>query len=330
MNYDPSIVFDDIYGGAPTPPMMPRVHPKEGVRRVLRRAQTRRLAPPPMVVSGIVCGGPVIGSFAVPPSAKNYFILGADEADAELPLFSRLRKKFAAAIPWPKKVRLDTPESYVEFRLGRLERGLGELERSLEELEDQFLQHLETLHHVEDAPHIPMPIILGDGSPVPLSLPSWAQGKVECWEQDGELRTTIKLPPIVAGGSIRLATTGTPLRKHMAEVAGYAIEEGVHDILGGGIGSGVARVLGSGSLVPELCRAAPALLAHPAAIHGCPLIGVMKPNANPTIAAAMSLYQKADRGHKGAKRELSMLPPTLVGAAKTRLYDAWMARKRRK
>jgi hypothetical protein len=76
--------------------------------------------------------------------------------------------------------------------------------------------------------------------------------------------------------------------------------------------------------------AAPALLAHPAAIHGCPLIGVMKPNANPTIAAAMSLYQKADRGHKGAKRELSMLPPTLVGAAKTRLYDAWMARKRRK
>ncbi len=326
MTYDPSIVFDDIYGGAPTPPAMPHIDPREGVRRVLRRAQTRRLAPPPMAVSGIVCGGPVIGSFAAPPSRRrSYTILGAGVTDL-LPLFEGLRQKFAAAIPQPKVIRLDTPESYVEFRLGRLERGL-------EELEQQFLQHLEDFHS-EDVvyPHLPAPMIIGGfgGSPVSLSLPGWAKGKVDSWEQDGELRTTIKLPPVVRGGSIRLATTGTPMRKHMVEVAGYAIKEGVHDVLGGGLGSNIARIIGSGSLVPELCRAAPALLAHPAAVHGCPLIGIMKPDANPTIAAAMSLCQKAERGHKDAKREVSMLPKTLVGAAKVRLADARRAKKRRR
>jgi hypothetical protein len=273
---------------------------------------------------------------------------------SQYPIVQQLHRKFKSAMPSEKVVRVDTEESYSDFMADRrapyvaaLEARLADLERAvqvhtadnhgggkLEALEQRtagiaeaLAAHLEHGDHAVDVMGAEVEAAreqaaLG-GTRVPLSLAPWAEGKIDCWRDGDEIYCSVRLPG--PDGRVRIATTTTPVAKHVDEVLSYAEDAGVDsvDLLGGdedgGVLHGLAEILGGGALVTQICRAAPCLLERPeVAVQGSgagAFVGVVTPVGDPGMAAAMALLQLCQKpGASDACFEVEALKKTPAGA----------------
>lgn len=325
--YSPRVAFDDLYGESAPPPQVSRGDVERVCGAIVRQADRWRLAPPPMSIA-VIGVDAATWSFTAPGAP----VLGDDSTGA-YPIFGDLYRRFTIALPEPKIMRLDTEASYCAFRdtrrlpyILRLEERLANLEGAvashvadhhgggrLADLEERFEQHIaapsddpldepseefyarsaEVLGALEEVKH--------GGSSVPLPLPDWALGKIECWQDGAEILCTIRLAS--PEGKLLMATTGAPAERYVEEVLGYARQAGVGGDELYTVGPAIVQVLGGRALCGQLCKAAPELLGAADA----PFVSLMTPNSNPKLAAAMALLQRSQRGDVHAAAEVAFL-----------------------
>lgn len=350
--YDVTIAFDDIYGDA-----SPMVHHSpqdvsDVARRITHRHGQRKLKTPPMSVDTVV-GFDTKKSFRF----GSYRLLG-DDATTGFPIFDDLRSKFASSTPAPKLVRVDTDDSYKDFCDARKSPYIAKLVARVTALENAFAQHASTdAAHFSDIDerfeqhlqnfhrgNVVAPVsehtadldVLGEavmqsinevadgGSRIPLPLPPWADGKICCWQDGDEVLCTIRLRG--PSGQMLSATTGTPVQPHMDQVLGYAddVDADVDSTIV--IVPVLVQVFAADSLISQLCKAAPELLSKSETAAGQPFTGAMKPKSDPSMAAAMALLQRTQRGDDKAKAEVLGLAATgggdLIADAHERLQQA--------
>lgn len=316
--YDAEEVFGDVLSARP---MVSKSASVRAVRRVIQEAQRSRLPPPDILVQadsgdvgeisdhdvlsellGVVCG-----------DAPTF----TPEASPDYPITQKLYQKFRATLPSPKRVRLDTEDTYRKYLDEKRAPYLAKLAERLSELERVVTAHVsdpyahEYMHDTD---------VLGDeveilreraavcGERVPLSLPPWADGKIDCW-QDGEIiYCSIRVPS--PDGKPRILTTSTPAARHIEEVLGYASDAGVDPVEVMGVLPVLAQILGGGSLVSQLSRAAPQMMAD-----GAPFIARVTPVCAPDIAAVTALLQLCRKGDSRACEELVRLKSISNGEA---------------
>lgn len=289
--YDPSVAFDDLSpeqligtfsdpfavdcddgGGEEVRPPVDPAAVVRATREFLTRSMANTITPP---MSFEVIGTSLTTrTFALPRTE----MLGADAGD-QFPIYTALRKRYEEAAPEPKIVRVDDDDSYVAFRVSRLEDRLSDLEQRFDD-------------HVSDPS--------AHAIPVPPDL----SGKVLAWRDGDEILCTMRT--VGPDGIARCLTTGAPAMRYVDDVLGCAINSRVQPEIALAAIPAAACVLGAASLFKQLCEVAPEAM-------GCmtPVVGVARPRHNAAHAAALSLAQKARRGHRGAKRELKHLSPRM-------------------
>lgn len=331
MHYDPydiRIAFDDLYARypQPTPARVVGADLKRVTGNILRRARQRRLAAPLQVRP--VRADPTARSFQL--DGRSYEVLGGAQrceelATGGLPLYAAALRCFQSALPAPKFVRVDTPSTYARFREQRHAACCDELHARVAELESLLSQHVADRHgdgrlaalestvarlaeqRADDSFRFgdyPQQDLLGgsvgersaDGATRIAVVPA-LRGKVECWQDGEEICCTVRF--LNPRGELRLATTGTPMQRHLEEAlscASVAELEHALPVMGR-----LAQILGSTALIPELCRVAPILSTTG---QTSPMIGVMFPQSTSVLPAAMALLQQCQRGDRRAWREV--------------------------
>jgi hypothetical protein len=305
--YDPMVAFDDL-----RPAHQDAGDRAEKAKRVLRQLKRGRLSSVPVRVQ-------CLGYDYTPWS---FTILGADDADRKatgLPLLDAIADRFAAATPPPRAVRLDTEESYRAFREARREPYVKQLGERLAELERRVAEHvadnhadgrLDRLEHelrehvrVDDERleqlerNVLRQVVVG-WEPLPLPLPEAETGAISSWQDGGEILCTIRLP-----GAL-LATSATPVSRHLEEVVGCAdhVLGADGDIEDVAFLVPLVPLIGAVALVSELCGAVPQLVRHEA-----PFVGAIVPQLDPTMAGVIALLQRCQQGDKRACAEASVL-----------------------
>lgn len=326
--YDVCVAFSDLYerfvprtfsvvfGGADI---------QRATRSVLRKARSKRLAVPLKVEPTTT--DTTINSFQV--DGRHYDVLGAGGTErwaAEgLPLYAGILRYFQAAQPAPKFVRVDTPTSYAQFREARQDHADPDVRlRALETLVSQHVadRHGSRLSSLErdfkrhlakhpdntfDFGDYPAKDILGaEVERVVRQLASEStripvvkklQGKVECWQDGDEICCTARF--LNPRGHLSLATTATPVKRHLEEALSSADVLELEHVLP--VLHRLAQVLGSTMLIPELCRVLPIFSTTG---KTSPMIGVMSAKSSPTTAAAMALLQRCQQGDRRAYAEI--------------------------
>ena len=289
--YDIQVAFDDVYGGGDAGNLA------ETASAVLYGVRSRRLAVPRMDVVALGADQ-TPWTFAVHGVA----VLGADVKPTGLPVFDELHQRFTLALPAPKAVRLDDEKSYAEFREGRREPYVAKLGERLAAIEEAVAYHVTQddlmdeafQQHISDGHGAAVLGVLDEtlcgGERIRLPLRDCANGKIECWRDGDELLCTIR---VMTSDGPRMATTGTSVERHLEEVLGAAEEATFEDMCI--LGVPLAHLVGTASLIPQLCRVTPELLGNEP-----PFVGIMRPRSNPTMAAGMALLQRCQRGDRAA------------------------------
>ena len=243
-------------------------------------------------------------------------ILGA--AEASTPLLTRIFSKFAKKQS-PTYVRLDTAKSYKDFRATQSPE-MAELQQKVAELALILRGHIADGHGnpmtfdddlAQVTAHDVM-VLWGEiqDKQVPIKLPPFADGKYSCWHEPGEAGGVVCASLMLPGpdGELRIATAATPVFEHVVEVCGHTQNVGgrVTELLG--VLPTVACMLGGSHLIPRMARAAPKLLARPEVQQGDSIfVGKIVPYVQPSLAAIMTLCQKAQSGDAEAIREWKLL-----------------------
>lgn len=302
--YSMEVAFDDLYEDA---------HPSDGASALLSAAKAYRIAPPPMVFD-------VLGNA---PADCSFTVAGHDCVGAEplprYPMYSGLRRQYAAAIPGPKFMRVDTPDSYADFRDSR---------------RLPYIEDFDAAYSAEDSASLDLetpPDILGALSRIYVGgsrivLPRALRRKADAWLDGTEVLVTIAVP---TRKGIRYMTAGSPVSRHVDELAIAAEKIDMHPDVAAPVIAEAAPVVGAASLLPQLCGAYPAMLA---CRHDVPVLGLLSANANADMAACMGLLQAAHAGHTQAKAEIALMAreglAKTVGEAEERLVQARQAARR--
>lgn len=331
--YDARKVFDDVYDsdGAAEPVDIIRA-----AGEVVRKLKKRRLRTPPANFE-IVGNDTTVFTF----EPVNH-VIGADESipAGKATLFDKLRDLFRVAIGKPKLVRIDDEESYTEFRDRRRQPHITTLDDRLVQLEQAFVDHVSDGHggfaDVEafdrylDGGRVPdgyddayVALIANaarGGERVNLGLPRSMRGKIECWRDGDEILLSVRL----ANG---IVTTGCSIDDHFAEVVHTAEIVGCcgEDALI--VGAKLAPAVAGTRLLNDICRVGATL----SEVRGT-CIGVLRPSADPGLAAMMGLLQRCQQGDKQALREAHKLAAhnfDLVRRAGERLTQAQAQKAKR-
>jgi len=317
--------FDDVFAAAPasTADSVAATH------AIVREAAANRRPPASVVVVGVKDPAPVDPrTEAFEDALAKSDCVGADDmftapSAPRFPLLTRLYRRFRSAMPAPRPVRVDTESSYALYRAGR--HGYA---GAVAELAQALADHAADGHGGADPDRLRA--LASDlsalrdemmGAEVPLSLPPYARGKVHCWEDEGGVCCSLRLRG--PDGKVRFATTCTPLEPHTQDVLGYVSEAGIEpgDVLGAL--PLLARMLGGGSLVPQLAKAAPQIIALPGVkVQDGPVFGKLVAPGSAPLAATMALMQAAQRGDRDARDEATDLAATGDGAVDHLISDA--------
>ncbi len=333
--YDVREAFDDTYRDEGAYASNPRS--AHTALMITRTAEEKRLSAPWSIE--IVGHDPTTDSFVstwrpFPTAIEGAWrpfpgvVLGADEA---LPVYSDLYQQFSAALPSQKLVRLDTPESYKDFRSARRQKYIDSFDARLRALEDAFANHIADDHaarldrlvdafraHTSDGHGAAVSNLLGEtmtgGSRIDLPLPPWAKGKIDCWQDGLEILCTVRF--LGPDGPLA-ATSGEHLAKPAAEVLGAVIDADVDPDDAMDLLPTLVQYAGGERLSKEICGLVPRLV-------GChaPTVVRALPACDPTMAAAMALLQRCQGGDSRAQAELPRLASVageLVGDAYNRL-----------
>jgi hypothetical protein len=328
---------------------------RDSVRRVVQQAQRNRLPPPALTITPASAHA-VVGEVRRYDALVEVLGLAESTQDttpapfspiesSRYPIAQRLYRRFKGALPPKRVVRVDTEASYQDFMAGQRAPHVAELEARLAELErlvavhtadnhgggrldaleqkvsgvaEALAKHLEHGDHAVDVAGEEVEAarekVAFGGTRVPLSLAPWAEGKIDAWRNGDEIYCSVRLPG--PDGCPRIATSSTPVERHLDEVMNYADEAGVNAVEILGVLHGLAEVLGGGALVTQICCAAPGLLERPEAMGGC-FVGVVTPAGDPAMAAAMALLQLCQKpGAAGADAcyEVEAIKKTPAGA----------------
>lgn len=227
------------------------------------------------------------------------------------PLTSKLLQRFGAGAP-PRIVRVDTEESYEQFRAANSPE-LAEFRRRLDDLAERFAAH-EADPYAHEYPVEDLEDVTSLGEAVrgaeadkciELSLPSSVDGKIARWIEDGYVCVSLKLPG--CDGKVRICTAYEPVEKGVAEMSRHAAEAGVPagEIVGSLPAMGVA--LGAANVIKDLAAAAPAILARPEAARSLPFEVRIEPKASPALCALATLALECRKGNPQACNEWQQL-----------------------
>ena len=201
-------------------------------------------------------------------------------------------------------VRLDTPETYEEFR-AVASPDLADLRARMARLEDDFRAHVsDPRAHQQVAGEIEALADAERDKRVPLQLPAWMEGTWDCWREGDVVCCSLALPG--KRGEVRICTSLTPVGPHVFEVARAARVVGAGD-LGPYLGvlPTVAAMRAGGSLLPRMAAAAPALIDMDEGDEV--LVGTLVAMNHPSRAALMALLQRAQFGDPQARDEWEKL-----------------------
>jgi hypothetical protein len=327
--YDANNVFDDVL---PTQPVVSQDAQVAAVRAILRQAQRLRLPPPELTVTPVVGGDvgeiedrnaldEVLGAELEVTPGKAVPFASANSLD--YPITQGLYKKFQAATPAPKIIRVDTETTYVLFLDSKRKPYLDDLEDKLSSMDDAVTPKSDIDPGADDVPDAALETIGADierakeraavcGDVIPLSLPPDAQGKINAWQDGEQIYCSMKLP--APDGSVRIATTSSPVSRHIDEAATYAAAADIDPMVIMGVLPALAQVLGGGALVTQLARATPALLSQPAVVSGAAAVTAkVVPSVDLAVAAVMALLQACKNGNQQACTEMKKLNSTKAG-----------------
>ena len=325
--YDVHVAFDDIYG-APAIASAPD-EIAEAAERLLARCKKETLSELPPVEFEIVGADSTPWSFAVLGAP----VLGSD-VQRNLPLFNAIHTALAGALPQPKLVRIDTPETHEGFLDARREPYLKDLDarlRALEaavaahaadghgggrlaRLEDAFGRHMDRYHGGDedvlgagvDAAAIAAVQV---GQPIPLLLPLRMHGKVDCWQDGPEVVCAVRF--IDPQGRKRVATSGAPLARSVDRVIRWATHEEVAPEALATLLLPLAQNCAGWDLSREICATAHGLCVTDGGLRALDgndiIVGAARPAADARLVAAMALAQRCQRGDRRACAELIAL-----------------------
>jgi len=314
-HYDAEDCFDDV---APRVKEVSRETQVAAAREIVRQAQASRLPAPFLRVEpstgdvGDVDVEDVLGELLG--------VIEDDESDApapftpvdsyDFPVTQKLHRKFKAALPSPKVMRVDTEESYKKFMDEKRAPYIAELEQRVARAEAALAQHASDGHGVAmdvlgaDVEQAKQRALTG-GDEIPMSLPPGTEKHVKVWQDGGQICCSMRLPG--PDGKVRIATASSPVERHVEEVLCYTEDGDVNPMEVMGALPMMAQILGGGSLVTQIAAAASELLARPEVKAGKPFVGKVTPVSDPAVAAIMALLQMCRAGDKRALKEVKKL-----------------------
>jgi hypothetical protein len=339
-HYDAEDCFDDV---APRVKEVSRETQVAAAREIVRQAQASRLPAPFLRVEpttgdvGDVDVEDVLGELLG--------VIEDDESDEpapftpvdsyDFPVTQKLHRKFKAALPSPKVMRVDTEESYKKFMDEKRAPYIAELEQRVARAEAALAQHASDGHGVAmdvlgaDVEQAKQRALTG-GDEIPMSLPPGTEKHVKVWQDGGQICCSMRL--LGPDGKVRIATASSPVERHVEEVLTYTEDGDVNPMEVMGALPMMAQILGGGSLVTQIAAAAPELLARPEVKAGKPFVGKVTPVSDPAVAAIMALLQMCRAGDKRALKEVKKLrampgSDALFAAAQKGFEEAEAARK---
>jgi len=314
-HYDAEDCFDDV---APRVKEVSRETQVAAAREIVRQAQASRLPAPFLRVEpttgdvGDVDVEDVLGELLG--------VIEDDESDEpapftpvdsyDFPVTQKLHRKFKAALPSPKVMRVDTEESYKKFMDEKRAPYIAELEQRVARAEAALAQHASDGHGVAmdvlgaDVEQAKQRALTG-GDEIPMSLPPGTEKHIKVWQDGGQICCSMRLPG--PDGKVRIATAASPVERHVEEVLCYTEDGDVNPMEVMGALPMMAQILGGGSLVTQIAAAAPQLLARPEVCAGEVFVGKVTPVSDPAVAAIMALLQMCRAGDKQALKEVKKL-----------------------
>jgi len=333
-HYDAEDCFDDV---APRAKEVPRAAQVAAAREIVKQAQASRLPAPFLRVEpstgdvGEVDVDDVLGEILGDIAEENDKPAPFAPIDSpSFPLTQKLHRKFKAAMPTPKVMRVDTEESYAKYMDGKRKPYIAVLEERLAQLEENVAEHEADNHsggrvaraeaaltqHASDGHGAAVDVLGAEvehakrraevcGDEIPLSLPPGTEKNVRAWQDGSLICCSMRLPG--PDGKVRIATTSTPAERHVEEVMGYVVDANIDPMEVMGTLPLMAQILGAGALVTQIAAAAPELLAQPEVKAGKPFVGKVTPVSDPAVAAVMALLQMCRAGDKRALKEVKKL-----------------------
>jgi len=343
-HYDAEDCFDDV---APRVKEVPREAQVAAAREIVRQAQAARLPAPFLKIEpstgdvGDVSVEDVLGELLGVLEDED----GEDDKPApftpvdssEFPVTQKLHRKFKAALPAPKIMRVDTEASYKKFMDDKRAPYIAELEQRVARAEAALAQHASDGHGAAmdvlgaDVEQAKQRALTG-GDEIPMSLPPGTEKHIKVWQDGGQICCSMRLPG--PDGKVRIATAASPVERHVEEVLCYTEDGNVNPMEVMGALPMMAQILGGGSLVTQIAAAAPELLARPEVKAGKPFVGKVTPVSDPAVAAIMALLQMCRAGDKRALKEVKKLramkgSDALFAAAQKGFEEAEKSRQER-
>jgi len=275
----------------------------EAVRAVIEKARDNRQPPPKM--KAVPVDEPeekdevtdwltdtFVGAAALAPEVDPF------------PITSKLLLRFGGGQAEPRYVRIDTEESYKDFRasqspeLAELRDRVESLEQALAEHEGDPNAHGMLSDEMSDVELVGAEAAQAEADKkVDMWLPERFDGKVHAWQENDYVCASIKLPG--SDGELRICTSMMPIKDGVEEMARHASEAGVDEEVVGYLPA-MGCVLGAGTLVKEMAAAAPSILRRPEAAKAEPFVVRIEPRANPALCALAVLILECRAGNQQA------------------------------
>lgn len=278
----------------------------EAVRRVIKQARDNRQPAPKM--RAVDVDAPTREPEEEFPWALEDVYMGAADP---FPLLAKLLQRAGAGMP-PRFVRVDTEESYKQFRsenspeLAELMRRTDELAQRLSAHEADPGAHDRLAEDVEDLTLLGAEVQAAEADKrVDVRLPKHFEGKYHAWREGDFVFASIALPG--PDGNVRIATSPEPVRRAVSEMARHASEANVPAGAVVDLIPGMGVVLGAGTAIKEMAAAAPAILRRKEAQGCAPFVVRVEPKAAPALCALAALLCLASRGDAQAKDEWTRL-----------------------
>lgn len=244
------------------------------------------------------------------------------------PVFKQALRHFQEGAARPRMARIDTPKSYDNFAC---ERAFKEIETRLNELRT-FVEEHNADHHGGEitSPLRKWDEILGSAQtiadlstaktadeavkkfqPVPISVPDYAEGKVNCWQgADDAILVSIRFA--MPDGSPRIATMGSRPMIDEESIVGWAEKQGIEPMVILGLAPTVAAVVTGKRLMRDAAAAALEAQDHPdvSLMHAStnePVVLIGFGESTAPLAALMYLQQRADSGDMQALKEMTLM-----------------------
>lgn len=279
------------------------------IQQVVKQARDNRMPPPKMKAVDI----------DAPPSLDDDWglmdvCIGAAEVTGDpnpFPVTAALMQRFGAGGE-PRFVRVDTAESYKEFRASNSPE-MQELRTKVMDVKERFDEHARDPYaHEALRGEIEELTLLGaevkqveEQKRIELWMPQRFDGLLEAWREGEYVCASIVLPSI--DGKVRICTALEPMRKCIAEMARHASEADVPASAVVGVLPAMGCVLGAGTVIKEMAAAAPSILQRPEARQAEPFVVRIEPKANPALCALAALAVECLRGNQKACEEWKAL-----------------------